>query len=216
MKVTFIGDIHGKVDAIEKALAMDGEIVFVGDLIDSYDRSVDEHAKCFELVIQSIKDGKARCIYGNHELSYLMPQNHKCSGWNLARESVVRDFRRDIQKYFEYFIWYHNANLLVTHAGLTNSIYKQLNLRTENIEEVLSYEINRGDSPLHWIGQARGGWAKTGGIFWCDWYKEFENVDQIHQVFGHTRLKSNIPERKGTAWCVDCLDHEYNFLEWMM
>jgi len=64
MKYTFVGDIHGRWEAVKEALQRDGEVIFVGDFVDSFDRSVDDQEKCLQLVIEAIKRNKAKAIGG--------------------------------------------------------------------------------------------------------------------------------------------------------
>jgi hypothetical protein len=62
--VTFIGDVHGWSDRLERLLAKaDGEYVFVGDLID---RGPDAPG-VLKRVRELCEGGRARCLMGNHE-----------------------------------------------------------------------------------------------------------------------------------------------------
>jgi len=36
MKTLIVGDIHGKVEIVEAALAQEHPVIFVGDILDSY------------------------------------------------------------------------------------------------------------------------------------------------------------------------------------
>jgi hypothetical protein len=64
MPVTFIGDVHGWSDRLERVLDLSaGLIVFVGDLID---RGPDSPG-VLERVRRLTEAGKAACIMGNHE-----------------------------------------------------------------------------------------------------------------------------------------------------
>jgi hypothetical protein len=84
---------------------------------------------------------------------------------------------------------------------------------------VFNGEINKGmldeliaDKTLsHAIGHCRGGIHSCGGILWCDFNKEFEPVDGLRQVFGHTAGK-NI-RQKGENMCVDCNEFSDEVLE---
>ena len=80
MKYTFVGDIHGHVDQVKRALDKDGHIIFVGDFNDSLHNTIEQHSECFQLVLDAIEAGKATAVYGNHELSY-MSYHHRCSGF---------------------------------------------------------------------------------------------------------------------------------------
>lgn len=68
MPVTFIGDIHGWIDRLERVLKQaQGELIFMGDLID---RGPDAPA-VLERVHALCDEGRARCLLGNHEYALL-------------------------------------------------------------------------------------------------------------------------------------------------
>jgi len=208
MKFIFIGDIHGKVHKVEEALALDGHKVFVGDFMDSYDRSDSDHAKCLDLVIEAAKKEEATVLYGNHELSYIMPERHRCSGYRPYLDSnVIPAYLPDIQKYFKPF-FEPAEDWLVTHAGLHPEVAMQLS-------ENWGQEFIDPSSALHWIGRYRGGLNPVGGIFWCDFNMEFELIEGLNQVFGHTRQRNGIQKREApnsVNYCIDVLDMKHEFL----
>lgn len=211
MKYTFVGDVHGKVDAVEAALAAAGMAVFVGDFMDSFDRRPSDHRKCIELVLAAIKAGKARAIYGNHELSYIMPE-HRCSGWCREHQMIMHEFAAEIQKHFEPFILLA-PKVLVTHAGLTRQLWDEHRLTLAKLEPKLRRWWEDPGSPMHGVGYCRGGMQKVGGIFWCDFNKEFKPVPGLTQVFGHTASGSGGEIRRvNTSYCIDCLDKAQKFL----
>src|SRR4051812_27540219 len=64
MPVTFIGDVHGWADRLDRVLAQtEGDLVFVGDLIDRGP----EAPAVLDRVRGLCADGRARCLMGNHE-----------------------------------------------------------------------------------------------------------------------------------------------------
>ena len=112
MKYVFIGDIHGKVDAVKAALDKEGKKIFVGDFIDSYDHSIEDHKTCYDLVFDAIDKGDAEAIYGNHELSYIVPDIHRCSGWNGERQMLMTHYSKMIQDRFKPFIFLNKTTLI--------------------------------------------------------------------------------------------------------
>lgn len=215
MKYIFVGDIHGKVEQVERALAMDGKVIFVGDFMDSRDRTADEHDQCVYLVLEAIKAGKAESIYGNHELSYLCmfgegQSVHRCSGWDYDRSLVMKRHEKEIRELFKPFLII-NKNLLVTHAGLTKRLWTENNMTIDNMAQTLTewWPVRR--SPMHWIGYHRGGRNPVGGTFWCDFNQEFDEVPDLVQVFGHTAGQGI--RQQGNSFCIDTLDREHKFLE---
>jgi hypothetical protein len=218
VKTTFVGDIHGKVEAVEAALAQEGQVIFVGDVIDSYDRTVEDHKKCYDLMFDAIEKGKARSTLGNHELSYIFP-HHQCSGWDKWRASLMRHYQTMILDRFEPYILLR-PDFLVTHAGLTAPIWESAGLTLETLPKFLDDGWPDMKHPVHFIGQCRGGPNRYGGIFWATFGEDFEPVKGLTQVFGHTRQRGQGPIRceldeLGTPnYCIDCLDFNKNqFLE---
>lgn len=209
MKYVFIGDVHGKVNAVEAALSKDGHKVFVGDFCDSFDRSVDDHEKCLVLVLDAIESDEATAIFGNHELSYLMPYPHRCSGYSTSMEQMLRPHQKRIRDSFVPFLEI-GYDWLVTHAGLHPDVAIAL-------PETWESEFQNPNSPMHWIGRSRGGRHPIGGMFWCDFNDEFQPIDGMNQVFGHTRHRTrDIRTKTGNNsinYCIDCLDTKIKFLE---
>ncbi len=216
MKYVFVGDIHGKVEAVEAALAKDGKKIFVGDFIDSFDRTVEQHKKCYDLVFDAIEKGEAEACFGNHELSYILPERHRCSGYGNGREILMTHYGPICQKYFKPYILLQ-PDFLVSHAGLNRILWRSFNLSLETLPETLAKWWPDLKSPIHWIGQYRGGDRDTGGLFWCDFRTEFKPIEELKQVFGHTRGQGiRRTGGSGNSYCVDCLDFTprgWEFLE---
>ena len=214
MKYTFVGDVHGKVEAVREALSRDGQIIFVGDFIDSFDKSIMEHDECYRLVIDAIEKKKARAIYGNHELSYLM-HRHRCSGWTYERGRVVNKYEGKIRELFEPHIFL-TPEFLVSHAGLSKFIWDKEQLSIDLLPQILAEWWHDESSPAHWIGKYRGGLDPCGGLFWCDFNVEFQEIPELTQVFGHTAKRGPGAKRgirqTGNSYCIDCLDREQTFL----
>lgn len=210
MKHVFVGDIHGKVNMVEKALALEGKKVFVGDIIDSYDRSVEDHKKCYDLIFDAIEKGEAECLFGNHELSYILPHIHGCSGKSSDREQLMVHYGPLCQKYFKPYLMI-GKDLLVTHAGLNRRIWESAKLTLGILADWLKDGWQCPQThPVHWVGRARGGVAPVGGIFWSDFNTEFQPIDELKQIFGHTRGKGI--RQYGDSYCIDCLDFTEDFL----
>lgn len=208
-KYIFIGDIHGKVEVVKEALALDGFKIFTGDFVDSFNRTTSEYGSCLRLVLDAIDAGTCRAVYGNHELSYIFPAQHKCSGNNWSTNQLIRAFGAEIREKFESHIWLENT-VLVTHAGLTNQLWNSHGLTFDNLDKTLSEWWDDLFSPMHWVGYARGGRNDYGGTFWCDYNIEFQPVPGLIQVFGHT--PGTDIRKIDENYCIDCLDRATKFL----
>ena len=203
MKYIFIGDIHGKIADVEVALAKPGKKIFVGDFIDSFNHPVEDHEKCYDLVFQAIDKGEAEAIYGNHELSYLMPTQHRCSGYSEERQMLMTHYGPRIREKFKPYILL-KPDLLVSHAGLTETLWRSFGLTFDNLSETLAEWWPDLRSPMHFIGRYRGGRNNVGGMFWCDYNVEFRPIEGLTQIFGHTPGRGI--RHRANEYCIDCLD----------
>lgn len=204
MKHLIVGDIHGKVEVVEKALAQEFPVIFVGDILDSFDRPVADHVKCMELIFAAIDSGKARCLYGNHEMSYLY-DHMQCSGYNPATAAhVLGDWQHQMAGRFKHFLWFE-PNILITHGGLDWSIWDEFKLTVAELPQVLTEWSQNTQSPAYRIGRSRGGMWKAGGIYWCDFDREFTPIPELVQIVGHTRGKTL--RTHGENFCIDYNDY---------
>jgi len=188
-KTVFVGDIHGDIDFVE---FIDKEYlgwnkVFVGDYLDSFHWAPKHCVEAVKHILQMCERGDTRALLGNHELSYLFEGN-RCSGWNQVTEMLVLPIRSQMFKHLEYYLWYPEHKILVTHGGITQRLWKDEELSTENVmaklEEWKRQDIR--DSKFGWVGHARFGSRPYGGPFWCDYDTEFQPVHGITQIFGHS------------------------------
>ncbi len=220
-----IGDLHGNLpflQSLQRQYPLHLKL-FVGDILDSRLFSREEELRCLEIVLEMLEHGEARACLGNHEWSYLEP-GMKCSGYDSDFDRRVTPFKERIRKHFETFFWLPKYKILVTHAGLAWSIWKEHGLTVSSLTAKLT-EWSRlpvTSSPVGRIGLARGGVDPIGGTYWCDWYREFQPVPGIVQVFGHTSGLS-IHEQvlpgeqgirsRGSNYNIDCLSRVWEVLE---
>jgi hypothetical protein len=159
--------------------------------------------------LDAIESGKADALYGNHELSYIIPEIHRCSGYSTKTHSMLTTHIERVRKNFKPFLELGD-NWLVTHAGLHPQV-------AEKLSEDWEAEFNHKASALHWIGRYRGGPDPVGGIFWCDFNAEFEPIEGLNQIFGHSRARTydirSMSGKNSTNYCIDCLDTQLKFLE---
>ena len=147
MPVTFIGDVHGQLAALEELLPQcQGHIIFVGDLIDRGPHSREVVRRVRELC----DAGQASCILGNHEFALVssvgLPEHgvpskpHFFSAWcqvyggfqtlvsygftQIDLEHVRSEMREDLEWMYK-LPWYIRGEVedrayLVIHAGLND------------------------------------------------------------------------------------------------
>jgi uncharacterized protein (DUF2237 family) len=220
MRYAFIGDIQERPGIVETILAQSSfdHFVFVGDILDSFDYPPEVHIQALDQILNAVEDGYATLLYGNHELSYLR-EEFRCSGWNptTARLFLAPGRLRRWERLAQAALWFPDAKLLCTHAGITRPLWEQYQLAPERLQDILDVTCADPTSWFYRAGVARGGSADWGGPLWCDWSTEFVPVPAIRQVVGHTRRTQTpngfAPETQvqGLRYspngdvCVDCL-----------
>lgn len=189
METLVVGDLHGQVEIAEKALSFGTPVIFIGDYLDSFTRSYEDQIRTLQVIIEAVRDGKATALYGNHEWSYLDPKM-QCSGYNYHTARMVPHLDTDVLKEYVFA-----EGFLISHAGVSK---KLLDAREQTLEEYLEA------GEFKQIGRSRGGRDRVGGLFWADWNKDFEPLEDQPQIVGHTR--GNIIRQKGNSYCIDVLE----------
>ena len=197
-KAIVVGDLHGKFEIVERALEYkDHKIIFVGDYLDDFTRTRAEQITTAQLVINAMKEEPNRiyALKGNHELSYEDPIM-RCSGYSEKTHGKVMQ-NLDLSELYDY-LWV--GDYLISHAGVSNKLLEADNISLERYLEVGNFNQ---------IGYSRGGNSPYGGLFWCDWWEEFEPVDDTPQIVGHSQYRPwGEPEgivTKGNSYNIDCL-----------
>ena len=218
MQTAVIGDIHGRIEVMVAALAKHDRVVFVGDYVDSFNRTKLDQILCLTLALKEHNGDSVICLRGNHEESYIDP-DARCSGWNNIMNTHVMPLQEEVRA-LPTHTWV--GDILITHAGISQYFIDEVlvdkYLYSSNLEtaELLSKYLN---CSFHQeVGYARGGTKSCGGLMWCDWFEEFAPVAGLRQIVGHSGYRpkdySN-PDaeydkgvlQEGGNWNVDCLDH---------
>lgn len=189
--ILVIGDLHGQIEIAQKALDSIYPVIFLGDFLDSFTRTVEDQINTLQLVLNAVAGGNARALMGNHEMSYMRPES-RCSGWNPITQSYVTHLQNRMEMLLEDYIWCEG--FLLTHAGVSQRL---LNALETDLDTYLS------TGHFDQVGSLRGGRAPCGGLRWCDW-REFEPVEGVNQIVGHTR--GRVIRTKGNNWCIDVLE----------
>ena len=224
MKTLYIGDIHGDIGTVRKirdTYSEDYRKIFTGDLVDVKFLSTtpEEQFQCVETMLEMIqKDGgNTICLVGNHEVSYLLPDDFPCSGYTSELDALLENVRGDIWKNFKGFTYDKDRRILATHAGLTRRLWEDGGFTLDNVEEKLSaWYAPPYDSRFFGAGRARGGMNPVGGPVWCDYDMEFTPIEGLTQVFGHTPDMSRRTKGvriKGDNYNIDCTRYGKILLE---
>lgn len=214
MATIVCGDLHGKVDFARELLSdPKQDLVFVGDLLDSFTKTTWEQIELLESVLDACETRENfTCLLGNHELSYL-DEKMMCSGFNPAVAAHVLPIQAKIRQLFETYTVVHD--FVITHAGISK---RWLPLWCNDKSSIFEYLEVAPEQELNAIGHYRGGKDPCGGPYWCDYWTEFVPVDSIKQVFGHTAKRPlgqqlGIVTTDGRNYNIDCLDRVNEVLE---
>lgn len=183
MKTLFVGDIHGEWEVVKKVLKFPGRVVFVGDYVDSHTRSTDSCIKALKLVLDAVENRPLTIAhFGNHEMSYC---GHMCSGYNWDTQITIdSELRHKMDAYLKYYSYVDGV--LVSHAGVSSKYLEANNVSLDDYLKTGEYTE---------VGYTRGGRNPVGGLLWCDWFTEFEPIQGVPQICGHSGYRPSGVER---------------------
>ena len=206
-KTIVVGDLHGRIEIALKASQLLHEgynLCFMGDYLDSFDRSVDDQVNTLLHVLHLVDKYPDRVVAlkANHEMSYLSGKT--CSGWKSETQCLVDAigrYRIDTTLVSYTFI----EGFLISHAGVSLKALKAIPI---SLGEYLS--VGEEGGLFDKVGGARGGYG-CGGLYWCDWFEEFEPLKEQPQIVGHSGYRpEGVPKgvlQKGNSYNVDCFEH---------
>lgn len=215
MSTLVVGDLHGKIDVYNEIMQeKDKDIVLIGDYLDSFDRSVDDQINLLESILYNCENNsRFTALIGNHELSYLNSR-YMASGWNHVTASLVVHLKSRMWNNLKF---YHvvDSKYLLTHAGVSRS---WLPPRVKTLEEIAVFLDVVATDKLLEVGYRRGGIHPVGGPVWCDYWAEFDPIEGVTQIMGHTAYRpkgamSGIVVDQYGNYNIDCLDREREILE---
>ncbi len=219
-KTLVVGDLHGNIELYKevKLQFTNHDIILLGDYLDSFKYTRRQQLELIELILKDIKTSDEKrsiqALKGNHELSYLMPERMRCSGYASSFGAHLMPLFGDMHRLLKPYILMPELKILLTHAGLSKRLLPtesncltDMNLLTMWLDQQVR-DIDYGS--VYNIGSARGGVDYIGGIFWCDWDWDFTPIEGITQIFGHTPGTS-IRQKEGN-WNIDCLSVKKDIL----
>lgn len=181
MKTLMIGDLHGNLEVVEHAIQQrtTDRVVFIGDYLDSFNRSVEDQIQGLRLVLDACEVDPDRFtgLIGNHELSYIK-DGEMCSGYSYTTDKLMVHLKTRCHKILRNYTFVDE--FLVSHAGLSQVLLDNLGVTVEEYLENQEY---------FQVGHRRGGYDDCGGLYWCDWNSEFEPVKGTPQIVGHTHYQ---------------------------
>ncbi|HEY2582106.1 MAG TPA: metallophosphoesterase [Mucilaginibacter sp.] len=199
MKHIVLGDLYGRNCWREIDIKRYDKMVFLGDYVDSFTLSNDIIYENIDDIINLKKESPDEVVLliGNHDAQYMYFPNYQCSGFRAAMRSELTSLFNDNKDLFQ--IAYQRGNCLFTHAGITNSWYREF-FRIPILEEIKETEDTLADI-LNKVDQTRfrymlytagyfGGGEGNGSVTWAD--KKETAIDMLagyHQIVGHTPVE---------------------------
>jgi hypothetical protein len=231
--ILLFSDPHQEVDKARKIIKAEQPdlTVCLGDWFDSifYNSLTDVEATC-SFLKKYIYEKSFVTLMGNHDLHYLYHNATTiCSGYERGKDLLITEFFTDVlmptfRSRFRWYVWIDD--FLCTHAGLSPiHLPPAQNLDEKSLSEFLNREIARAEDALiggerFWLygaGSVRGGRQNRGGIVWLDFNHEFEPIEGLKQIVGHTSSKAIRPHHTDGIinvadcenLCIDCHLNEY-------
>jgi len=202
MSVACIGDLHG-VDRWKEALSLGVDhFVFLGDYVDSF--SIDNQAIVDNLkaviAFKKSNPDSVTLLLGNHDIQYIYYPRFRCSGFRIDMLKELQSiFKRDLSLFK---VAHQMGDKLFVHGGLTNYwVRHHLRVPPHNnsLADILNdmLQDSKALEELAIVGRCRGGRAKTGGPFWCDFNEELihDPFPNINQIVGHTQTSSLVRKK---------------------
>jgi len=240
MKILTISDVHGR-DDWKKEVYENGnflagkkfdKVVFLGDYLDSFDKSNSEIYINFKEIIELKKKypNDIILLIGNHEMSYMDPF-YRCSGYRPEMSFFVK---RLLDSNIELFqLAYQVGNHLWSHAGVhkgwweyyaqpiiegkIEKRYTPFFVNCDNIADQLNLMFEFKEPILFMVGHDRGGTSKVGGPLWIDKGTLYrKGLEGYHQIVGHSPVRAikNFDFSDGTSLTfTDCLNEDFYYLE---
>jgi predicted MPP superfamily phosphohydrolase len=224
MKILAIGDIHGRDVWKDANFAAYDKVVFIGDYVDSFDKSDTEIFNNLKTIIDKKIENAEKFVLllGNHDIHYIQFPQYRCSGFRPEAQFDLTELFHENRQYFQ--IAYQIKNYLFTHAGVSNSWYKHnfkyFKKKKDTLADTLNemYMTKEGRDTLFQCSQLRGGIDKSSGIVWAD---KRETKDDFlygyHQIVGHTRVPDfdtvNLDGLDSSITYIDVLEFKTKFYE---
>jgi hypothetical protein len=196
MRSIVIADLHHRNHWVESYLASQeyDEVIFLGDYFDGLHDTPEQARAMAQWLKESI--GKPRRIHlmGNHDIwyAYGCPYAY-CSGNSEGKKEAI-DSVLTASDWEQIGLCHFSQRFLFSHAGIherwfRHSIHGVTVGYVKKVCEIGRQNLLNGNpDPIFMAGHARGGGygRQPGGITWLDFNHEFDPIDGLNQIVGHT------------------------------
>lgn len=223
MKVTVIGDIHGREiwkEIVDKN--PDSNFVFTGDYVDPYRSEFIDEEDAIDNLIEIINfknenPSTVHLLIGNHDAQYLFYPEFATSAISKKYFQEIKDLFDFNKNLFQFSI--QKDSYLFIHAGISNGwfkyfrkIFDDFGLKSDLSN--LAVTINKiskskwREDCLGTISHYRRGYDPYGGPLWADKRELFNDyLTGFHQITGHNKVDGiiKIGNAKNSITFCDCL-----------
>ena len=183
----------------------------MGDYFDDFNDNQRHAFKTARWLKKMISRKNTTMLVGNHDASYMYNarnNNLRCSGFTFDKSVAINSVLstedwKGLQWAKESQGW------MMTHAGMNSDLW--VNFKgfdkdkfMEGTKDLHDKMMVSSKSDYFNIGSSRGGWDLFGGILWSDYNMDFKDIDNIKQIFGHTREDGVVRQYQNTDnYCID-------------
>lgn len=231
-RVLIASDSHQDYSYLKACLDREFDhVVFLGDFFDTFKDPDGKNIAGFggmcEIVNalhEKYKNNGCFCI-ANHCQSYFSTYNpdytktrtnegYICSGWTKSKATTFNKvINRFVMQNTE--LCCKVGDFIVSHAGFHWHHFNPMRSEMKNIENLYDHweqtKMEFARFPGHWIGdvgRCRGGYHQIGSPTWLDWHFEFQPLDSVQQIVGHsTRITDFIRCKESSNglknYCID-------------
>lgn len=220
MKITTIGDIHGRT-SWKKIVDHESDsdfFVFMGDYFDSYENigGSKELANFLEILkFKNENSDKVILLIGNHDFHYLPGADGPYSRYIWKWQTQIREALEPAIKEGKLQTCFVKESYLFIHAGLTNTWAKANNVDLDNLEEYLNnYLLHNTSKFVFTPGEVMNpyGDEPCQGPFWVrPGSLSIDSVPGFRQIVGHTQVE-DISLKHPKVILVDALGHAKKYL----
>jgi DNA repair exonuclease SbcCD nuclease subunit len=217
MKTLIIPDVHEQWEVLQGIIEQPiykeaDEIVYTGDVLDSYDGTVNDAERTAEIMLQQIEDPRVHYLFGNHDIQYSIYSHHQMMCDNAKYWKFDR-FPLELKPlWLKAKLFHMSQGWLMSHAGIASEFADPLKIGSEEYYNTLTNQCftRLKSKEMHYLvaaGEARGGRkGQVGGVTWLDWNSEFTPIPGLNQIVGHTRgkeVRSKVTDNSKNV-CLDC------------
>jgi calcineurin-like phosphoesterase family protein len=218
MKVGLIvPDVHEKIVKLKRLLEYYDDVawvIFLGDFLDSWDGLTEQTHETIKWLTENVHNEKYTFLLGNHDIHYAYPiEGIICSGYTRAKQKLVSaSLNSKHWNRFQLIAW--AEGWLCSHAGLhpyTLPVqgYAPAVLKAEEDDTLWKLRYAQQISPWILPGRGRGGSGRVGGVDWLDWSQEFEPIEGLNQIVGHS-FREHVRTRDTAGSRNYCIDTDLN------